>query len=179
MASSLWSIRCLFAGWSAGWLAAGMKSDRVIVVCSILLAIVYFYAIEQIPVRDIGDPLGPKAIPRILGVFLLVTAGMLMLEMRLTRTKFPIPEEGEAAPEGWRHYLVVGAVVLLTLLYFVVFERLGYALATTVYLYALMAYFNCGRWKTNMLTATLFSFVSYLLFTKLFGAQLAPGILPF
>lgn len=155
-----------------------MKGDRVIVVCSILLAAVYFYAIEQIPSRDIGDPLGAKAIPRILGVFLLVTAGMLMLEMRLARKKARIPRE-EGTPEGWRHYLVVGTAVLLTLLYFLIFERLGYAVATTVYLYVLMAYFNHGRWKANMLTATLFSFASYLLFTKLFGAQFAPGILPF
>lgn len=155
-----------------------MKADRAIVVCSVLLAAVYFYAIEQIPSREIGDPLGAKAIPRILGVFLLLSAGLLMLEMRLARKNDQVTEEGGALEDG-RHYLVVGTVVILTLLYFAVFERLGYAVATSIYLNGLMAFFNRGRWKANILTSTLFSFGSYILFTKLFGAQLAPGILAF
>lgn len=147
-------------------------------VCSICLAAVYFYAIEQIPVRDIGDPVGPKAIPRVLGALLLLTVGLLMLEMKLARKNAPVTEE-HRAPDGYRHYFVIASVVILTLLYFAVFERLGYAVATTIYLSFLVAYFNRGRWMANLLTVTLFSFGSYLLFTKLFGAQLAPGVLPF
>ena len=73
----------------------------------------------------------------------------------------------------------MAAVVVLTAIYFMAFEFLGYAIATTIYLNILMAYFNKGKWKTNVLTATLFSFGSYLAFTKLFGTPLAPGLLPF
>ncbi len=58
-----------------------MKTDRVIFVCILVLAAVYFYATAQIPSLEIGDPLGPKAFPRLLGIGLLVTAGMLFMEM--------------------------------------------------------------------------------------------------
>lgn len=155
-----------------------MKSDRYIVVLSVLLAVIYFYAVEQIPSRDIGDPLGPKAIPRILGVLLLVAAGLLLLEMRLAR-KLQSPPGDERQLQDRGHVRLVAAIIALTLLYFAVFQWLGYALATAAYLLALMGYFNRGRWTSNVLTSGLFSFGSYLLFTKVFGAQLASGLLPF
>ena len=49
----------------------------------------------------------------------------------------------------------------------------------TAYLLPLMAFFNKGKRITNVLTAVLFSPLSYLMFTKLLGVNLAPGILPF
>jgi putative tricarboxylic transport membrane protein len=160
------------------WRGKYMKADRIIFVCIIILAAIYFYATEQIPSLQIGDPMGAKAIPRVLGIALLVTAGLLLLEMRLA-AKNDKPAEGVSSPEDRRHYLVVAAVVIWTGIYFAAFEWLGYAIATTIYLYVLTAYFNRGKWKANVLTSALFSFGSYLAFTKLFGVQLATGILPF
>lgn len=155
-----------------------MKSDRAIIVCAVLLAALYFFAIGQIPTRDIGDPLGPKAIPRILGVVLLLSVGMLALEMVFAK-KNSGAKQDDATPEDWGHSWVVGAIVALTILYFLVFELLGYAISTSIYLLILTSCFNRGRGTMNVLTSVLFSFASYLMFTKLFGAQLAPGLLPF
>jgi len=154
-----------------------VKSDRAIIVCSVLLAALYFFATEQIPTRDIGDPLGPKAIPRILGVILLFSVGMLVLEMVLAKRNGDVKQD-EETPEDWGHSWVVGGIVVLTILYFLAFELLGYAISTSIYLLVLTSYFNRGRWTMNVLTSILFSFASYLMFTKLFGAQLAPGLLP-
>jgi putative tricarboxylic transport membrane protein len=155
-----------------------MKSDRIVAVCAVLLAALYLYATEQIPTLEIGDPMGAKAIPRLLGVALLVSAGLLWLESRLTRSKPQAAPSGDAVA-GATHWRAVLGVVAWTAVYFAVFERLGYAVATSVYLLALMAYFNPGRWRANALTAVLFSLGSYLAFTRLFGATLAAGTLPF
>jgi hypothetical protein len=43
----------------------------------------------------------------------------------------------------------------------------------------LTASFNRGRWLSNVLTAVLFSFVSYGVFTRLLAVSLPRGILPF
>lgn len=152
--------------------------DRVIFAGILILAAVYFYATAQIPSFEIGDPLGPKAFPRLLGIGLLVTAGILLLEMLRAR-KTEVQDAGAKAPAAWRHYLVVGVAAIWTGIYFAVFEWLGYAIATTVYLLALTAYFHKGYLKTNVLTSVLFSFISYFMFTRLLGVTLAPGILPF
>ena len=153
-------------------------ADRVIFVCTLVLAGLYFYATEQLPSLEIGDPLGPKAFPRLLGVGLLVTAVILLLE--ILRARRTAPRQAAPSTKGdVRPYMVVVAVSVWTFLYFLVFERLGYVLATIPYLVALTAYFNRGKWVANVLTAVLFSFASYLMFTKLLGVNLARGLLPF
>lgn len=153
-------------------------ADRVIFAATLVLAAVYFYATAQIPTLEIGDPLGPKAFPRLLGIVLLITAGMLLVEMlrskRNRAAQVEVPKQ-----EGEGHVGVVVAATVWTFCYFLVFEWLGYVIASILYLVPLMAFFNRGKWITNVLSAVLFSVLSYVLFTHALGVTLARGILPF
>jgi putative tricarboxylic transport membrane protein len=153
-------------------------TDRVIFVCTLILAGAYFYATEQLPSLEIGDPLGPKAFPRLLGVGLVITAIVLLLEILRAR-KAAVPRTAPPDPESRGAALVVGAVALWTLIYFMLFERLGYILSTSIYLLVLTGYFNRGKTVANVLTSVLFPVISYLMFTKLLGVNLPPGLLPF
>ena len=154
-----------------------LLTDRIIFVLTLVLAAVYFYATAQIPTLEIGDPLGPKAFPRLLGIGLLITAALLFMEIWRAR-KAP-PQQAGSAPAGDRpHWKVLGAIVLWTGVYFGAFQALGFILATTAYLLALMAYFNRGKWIANVLTCVLFSVLSYLMF-KYLGVSLPQGVLPF
>jgi putative tricarboxylic transport membrane protein len=154
-----------------------MMADRVIFVCTLVIAAVYFYATTLIPSLEIGDPLGPKAFPRLLGVFLLIGAGLLFIEMWKDR-KAAAPQSAAAAPRDLSHLWVLAAVSLWTAAFYVVFEKAGYIVATAVYLLALMAWFNRGKWIANVVSAVLFSILSYAMFIKL-DVRLPPGILPF
>ena len=140
-------------------------TDRVIFVCTIIIAAVYLYATTLIPSLEIGDPLGPKAFPRLLGITLLVAAGLLFLEMVKER-KGPgaAPADERAA---WRYAGIIIAVTVWTGVYFAAFDRLGFIVSTTIYLLALMAWFNRGKWLANVLTAVLFSVFAYIMFVKL------------
>ena len=154
-----------------------MVTDRVIFACTIIIAVVYLYATTLIPSLEIGDPLGPKAFPRLLGICLLIAAGLLALEMwRDHKAKVPPPAEGELAP--WRHIGVIAAVTVWTGIYYLVFEKLGYVVATSIYLLALMAWFHRGKWVSNVITTLLFAGLSYWMFVKL-DVRLPTGILPF
>ena len=143
-----------------------MMADRVIVVCTIIIAAVYFYATTLIPSLEIGDPLGPKAFPRLLGAALLISAGLLALEI-WKEGKARAPEATPARPGEWRTVGVIAGVGVWTAVYYVLFEKLGYIVATTLYLLALMAWFHRGKWMANALTAVLFSVLSYVMFVKL------------
>lgn len=151
-----------------------MLADRIIFVCVIVLTGVYFYATAQIPSLEIGDPLGPKVFPRLLGAGLLIAAVMLLLEMRRGSPRPETDDDGSR-----RHYLVIAAVVVWTFLYFISFQRLGFVPGTAVYLFVLMAYFHRRRWRTNVLTSVLFALSSYVLFTRLLDVNLPRGIMPF
>ncbi len=153
-------------------------ADRIILVCILVLAGVYFWATSQIPTLEIGDPLGPKAFPRLLGGGLLVCAAMLLAEMlkeRKSEPKAAAPEEAEDTST----YKIVAGVVVATGIYFALFEPLGYAVSTSLFLLAMTYYFNKGKLWTNVLTSVLYSFISYYMFSSLLGVNLPRGIAPF
>jgi putative tricarboxylic transport membrane protein len=155
-----------------------MLVDRVIFVCIIVLAAVYFYATAQIPTLEIGDPLGPKAFPRLLGIGLLITAALLFFEMR-TAARQPQPVATQPHDTDKSHLWVIAGVAIWTAVYYLAFDPIGYIISTSVYLLGLTAYFHRGKWLANSLTSVLFSIGSYVLFVKVFGVMLAQGLIKF
>ena len=149
-----------------------MVADRVISVLSLALAVAYLLATRQIPALEIGDPLGPRAFPQLLGGGLILAAILLFVE---TLKKSP-PAEGATAAAG-SHWGVVAFVTVWTGAYFLLFEALGYVVASAAYLLVLMAVFNRGRWAMNVATAVLFSAVTYWVFTRQLGVTLPAGLL--
>jgi putative tricarboxylic transport membrane protein len=154
-------------------------ADRVIFVSILILAAVYFYATEKLPSLEIGDPLGPKAFPRLLGIGLVITAIILLIEIIRGRKPAAASDVPSRGPTDKYSYIIVGGVTVWTFLYFLVFESLGYVISTSLYLLVLTMCLNRGRWIQNVLTSVLFSLGSYLMFVKLLGVNLAPGVLPF
>ena len=155
-----------------------MLVDRIIFVCIILLAAIYFYATAQIPTLEIGDPLGPKAFPRLLGIGLLITAALLFFEMRRTAREAR-PAEPQPRGANLSHLGVIGGVAIWTGIYYVAFDPIGYIISTAIYLLGLTAYFHRGKWVANALTSVLFAIGSYVLFVKVFSVMLAPGMIKF
>lgn len=156
-----------------------MMADRVIFVCMIVLAAIYFYATTQIPSLEIGDPLGPKAFPYLLGISLLIATGLLLAEMLTAKAEKEPHKTAVLEKELLGHLLVIAGVVVWTGVYFAVLEALGHMITTAVYLLPLFAYFNRGKWISNVLTSVLFTIGSYLLFVQVLGVTLAKGILSF
>jgi len=155
-------------------------ADKVIFVCILVLAAAYAWATEQLPSLEIGDPLGPKAFPRLLTVGLVICAVVLLLEIIRGR-KPAAPGAVSMSPGASRTgvFKIVAGVTVWTFLFFLAFEWLGYVLATSIYLLAMFLYFHPGKWKTNVLTALGFAAGSYFMFVHLLGVNLAPGLLPF
>ncbi len=155
-------------------------ADRVIFAGILVLAGIYFWATTQIPTLEIGDPLGPKAFPRLLGIALLISAAMLLAEMLKESKASKSEPPGEAKePHDTSTYKIVAGVVVATAIFFALFEPLGYAISTSLFLLVMTSYFNKGKRWTNILTAVIYGFASYYIFTKLLGVNLPSGILPF
>jgi len=152
-------------------------ANRVIFVCTVVVAMVYLYGTTQIPSLDIGDPLGPKAFPMLLGIGLLIAAGMLALEMWRDKAKNS-PEADQPPAFEPRVIMVLGGVVVWTAAYYLMFIPLGYVAATAIFLLGLMAYFHPRKWVTNVATAVLFPLVTFFLFAKL-EVSLPKGIFSF
>ena len=151
-----------------------MLIDRIIGAAALFLAAVYLYATAQIPTLEIGDPLGPKAFPRLLGIALIAAALLLIFET----LKADVAAETKA-PRGSLHHLwLIGGVIAWTALYFGIFELAGYLVSTMVYLLVLTSGFNRGKRLANILTSVLFALGSYVLFVEILGVSLAKGAPP-
>jgi putative tricarboxylic transport membrane protein len=153
-------------------------ADRIIFVSILVLTGVYFWATSQIPTLEIGDPLGPKAFPRLLGIGMLITAAMLLAEILRERKTAKPAAPAEAKEEG--DTKIVVTAVVATAIYFLLFDTVGYVITTTVYLLVMTHIFHVkGRWMVNTLTSVIYGVGSYLAFTMALGVNLPRGILPF
>ena len=153
-----------------------LRTDRVVLVATLVLAAAYFYATESLPTMRVGDPLGPKAFPRLLFAGLLVAAVLIFLEMR-RKGRGAMVNSVDGAPKDPPAWGLLAGVVACTGLYFLAFDSAGYVLATSVYLVVLTSYLNPGKRVANVLTSLLFALASYLSFQFL-GVALPQGILP-
>jgi putative tricarboxylic transport membrane protein len=152
-------------------------NDRVVVVCTILLASGYLYATSRLPILENVDPLGPKVFPVLLGIGMVLSAVLLIVEMIINKDQV---HKAERKREQTRiHLLLVGGVACWTFIYFYLLEPLGYLLSSSIYLFVFMAYFNRNKWYANTIVAILFSVATFALFVKGLGATLPKGILSF
>jgi putative tricarboxylic transport membrane protein len=154
-------------------------TDKLIVVCALALAGWYAWMTEKVTVLPFGDPLGPRAFPRILTVALLISVVLLVIEMVFSKAGAkPATPAGDVPqnPRGTRW--VIAATVAATALYFFLFEPLGFVISSSAYLLAMTMYFNPGKVVANALVSLLVPVTCYLIFSQLLGVDLARGIFP-
>jgi putative tricarboxylic transport membrane protein len=160
-----------------------LRADFMLAVTVVIVAAIYLHTDAGLPTARIGDPLGPKAFPALVGGGLTLSAILLLLETwnkRRALADTRVDPHSPEAPKGDdKHlYLVMLAMVVWTAVYYFVFETVGYLLATPVFLFGLLSYFNPRKHLTNVLVAGGFTAVVYLLFSILLGVPLPAGPLP-
>jgi putative tricarboxylic transport membrane protein len=161
-------------------------TDKLIIASALVLAAGYAWMTEQVTTLAFGDPLGPRAFPRILTAALIICVLLLLVEMASAKKKreaappAPLAENAEpnAALTTVSAPWVVAATVAFTGVYFFLFEPLGFVLSSSAYLLAMTMYFNPGKTVSNALVSLLFPLACYLIFNHVLGAELARGILP-
>jgi putative tricarboxylic transport membrane protein len=186
----------------------GIKSDSWLAVCVLVLAAVYLYMDAHLPDVRLSDPLGPKAFPALVGVGLIASALILLLETRGKKrlqaqcaAAQPVaqvaaqPAAGSvdsagnvgnagnadhtgAPDEAYKPRVLLG-MIAWTALYDFCFERAGYLIATSVFLFGLLSYFNRNRLKTNLAISLGVTVTFYLAFSHLLGVPMPTGPLPF
>jgi putative tricarboxylic transport membrane protein len=153
-----------------------IKGDVWLAFGVIALAAVYLYMDMRLPEVRLSDPLGPKAFPARSKARLTVTPPMSAKPVAEPAVK---AFSADATPESKSHAVILIAMVAWTALYYFTFERAGYLLATSVFLFGLLTYFNRKRLKTNLAIALGVTVVFDLLFSQLLGVPMPTGFLPF
>ncbi|HET7880339.1 MAG TPA: tripartite tricarboxylate transporter TctB family protein [Acetobacteraceae bacterium] len=149
--------------------------DWFLAVAVMVGACTYLYADYHIPTTELGDPLGPRAFPALIGLLLLISAALLMIE-----TVRRGPDRG-STPDVVRptHYPILAGMLVWTICYYAAFEPAGYIVATVIYLFGLLCFFNAGRHVVNVAVAAGFTATAYGVFSQFLGVQLPSGPLGF
>jgi putative tricarboxylic transport membrane protein len=160
-----------------------LKPEFWLAICVIIGASIYLYADYQMPVSRMGDALGPRAFPALVGCGLLLAGALLLIEaFSKSDVKKPstYTETATGEPltpkERLRQSGILVAMVAWTALYYTVFEEVGYLISTVVFLGVLLSYFHRGHHRANFLTAVGFALIVNLLFTHLLNVPLPAGI---
>ena len=153
--------------------------DHILGVGVLVLAAVYMFLTYRLPVSDIGDPIGPRLFPFLVGIGLACSGVLVFLEAIKSASDRKQAEKspGESRKSG--HPIVLAGVIAWVFAYFALFEWLGFALACSIFLLGFLAFFNRGKWVQNFFTAVCFSFGTYFIFNQFLGLRLAPGLLPY
>jgi putative tricarboxylic transport membrane protein len=152
--------------------------DVLLGVGVIIGAAIYLYADANLPVLQNGGPMGPQAFPALIGIGLLVS-GLLLFGETWRRRRAAVTVAVPADPIEKQSRRILAAMTAWTALYYFAFERAGYLVATVVYMFALLAFFNRGRWWVNAACAAGFTVAAYLVFTSFLQVALPRGILDF
>ncbi len=142
-------------------------------VALVLLVLACFVVWESLkmPAGTLGAP-GPGFFPGILGSILVVASiGLAIRALRL-RT---LASNAHVLLGHRDIVLTTIALVVLSL----VFEWLGYILATTLFMLALLRAFSSLGWWRSLAAGLAAALVSYAAFVQLLGVTLPPGLLDF
>ncbi len=150
-----------------------MDFNVIVGIGTLLFGAVYTAAAFATERATIGNPIEPILFPMMLGIGMIL-CGLVMIQTAVAKIKsdpaalVPFHLERDAAGKIPRDRKLIVATCLAGIAYAVLFEPLGYVIATVLFLgFMLFLFRGASHWKSNILIAVLFSLCVYLLFTKL------------
>jgi len=141
------------------------------------LAGLYWLSADQIKVSRLEGIVGAQAVPKGLAVSLAVLSVLLIAQGRL-RTRPAAAPAGEAEAGESRANLRAAGMLLIGMGYLVVVGTVGYMPAVVGLVLATALYLGQGPSARLMLLAVGLAVLYYLIFVRLLGIPLPPGIWP-
>lgn len=134
-----------------------MTANRVIGFGFVLLAVIMFFASEQITEQQLmGDP-GPLLLPHVVAA-LMAGLGVVLAFMREGASS---TDEEERGPRGGLRALIPSAIAVIG--YVVLFKYTGFTFATAAYLFAAIAILGDRDLKSRIIYAAVAIAISLVL----------------
>lgn len=142
----------------------------------LLLGVVVLIDAKNMLVPPGSGSVGPQVFPTIIGIFIVLVAIGLAIE--IFRGNLGQPEGTEFgeihAKTDWK---TLGIVTGSILTYPFLIESAGFVVASTVVFFGVGFAYGARKFIKNLLIALIFALVVYLTFTKLLNVSLPAGIL--
>ncbi len=137
---------------------------------STAFGVIYSIMAYMLPDATIGNPMEPKIFPLMLGSGTTICG--ILLTVIEGRKKQAVKETKKANGLSHDSKLII-YTCFVTLVYALLFERIGYVLSTIIFMNAMLFALNGKeKWKTNLIVAAAFSIGVYVIFLKLLAIPL-------
>lgn len=165
------------------------REERIASIVLIVGSLVYLLGAFLIPMPTLKQQLGPDAFPKAIGFGLLLLASIYAFQA----FKAQAPDKAKTANierraaiigaedkvEGATDLRTMGFMLVILVLYALLFERLGYALATFLAFTTGCLYLDRRHWVRDTIIAVLASFVLQYIFSHWLRVQLPTGPLSY
>lgn len=142
------------------------RFDRYVSIVFALIGTFFVVESRNIAASAYGSQVGPNLFPMGLGILLILLSLRLLWESRGKQSE-------EKSAEPLQHKRLI-SFVLLTLLYALLLEQLGYIVSTFLFLFIGFLLMDRRRWWVSALIAGCFTFVVYYVYVEVLLGTL-PG----
>ncbi len=150
-------------------------------IIAIVIGGIYLVTTMLLPQMAMGDKLGPKLFPIIVGVLALVAGVVLIIQDRNPK------HQSKKTDFGFLKYKTVWIKILLSTIvgiaYGLVMDSLGFLLPTALFMFFISTLINKGRLVQNAVIAIAFAIITYGVFAVALKLSLPRGfieqLLPF
>ena len=143
------------------------KEERIIALIILVVGAVYLGTALSMTSMSIGDPLGHKAYPIMLGGALIVLGLALLIK----------PEKQSGPALSGKNIITILILTGLLAGYGWTLDWTGYPLGTFLFLVITVRLLGEKKWPLNLALSAAISLVIYLLFTRLLDLMLPLGVL--
>ena len=154
-----------------------MTRDTIVALGLIVLAGLYWLGADQIRVSKLEGIVGAQAVPKGLAVSLAVLS-LLLIAQGLLRMRRAAGPGGEADAGAWRAHLRAAGMLLIGMGYLAIVGTVGYLPAIVGLVVVTALYLGQGPSARLALVAVGLAVLYYLIFVRLLGIPLPPGVWP-
>jgi hypothetical protein len=151
--------------------------DTIVALGLMVVAGLYWLGADQIRVSRLEGIVGAQAVPKGLAVSLAILS-VLLIAQALLRRHLAAGPSGEAEAGGARAHLRAAGMLLIGMGYLAVVGSIGYMPALALLVLATALYLGQYFSARLALVAVGLAVLYYLIFVRLLGIPLPPGIWP-
>lgn len=142
----------------------------------LLLGVIVLIDTKNMLVPPGSGSVGPQVFPTIIGIFIILVALILIIEV--LRGNYGQPEGTEFGEiKGKTDWKTLGTVSASILTYPFLIERAGFVIASTIVFFGVGFAYGAKKFLRNFLIALIFSLIVYITFTHFLNVNLPAGIL--
>lgn len=155
-----------------------LLKEMVVGLVVVLFSAWYYWQAGFLPERS-ADPLGPAALPRMLAVAMIFFAVAHMAVSYFRRERLAEEEEPDelSGPARVKGNFRIAGIVVLTLMYAVTMDTLGYTVSTLLYLLLFMVLVGVRTVPSLVLSSLGITASLVWLFAKFLGVLVPQGFI--